>query len=244
MENNNWWKRSVIYQVYPRSFADSNGDGVGDLPGVVSKLDYLKTLGIDAIWLSPVYRSPQYDNGYDISDYRDVDPLFGTLADLDRLIAEAKARGIRIILDLVLNHTSDGSGARRGKRRRDRRLRRRGVAVRAGARTILLLSVLPPAAGSELGQPQGARGTLRHDSLVDFSRRRRLPAGRGGSSGEGPLRRLYDQRPAAARIRARDERRRLPRPARDRGRGLERHDRARKALCQSRRERAFDGVPV
>ena len=107
MENNNWWKRSVIYQVYPRSFADSNGDGVGDLPGVVSKLDYLKTLGIDAIWLSPVYRSPQYDNGYDISDYRDVDPLFGTLADLDRLIAEAKARGIRIILDLVLNHTSD-----------------------------------------------------------------------------------------------------------------------------------------
>ena len=107
MENNNWWKRSVIYQVYPRSFADSNGDGVGDLPGVISKLDYLKTLGIDAIWLSPVYRSPQYDNGYDISDYRDVDPLFGTLADLDRLIAEAKTRGIRIILDLVLNHTSD-----------------------------------------------------------------------------------------------------------------------------------------
>ena len=107
MDNStSWWKRAVIYQIYPRSFSDSNGDGIGDLPGIVSKLDYLKTLGIDAIWLSPVCRSPQYDNGYDVSDYRDIDPLFGTLGDMDRLIAEAKARGIRIILDLVLNHTS------------------------------------------------------------------------------------------------------------------------------------------
>ena len=101
-----WWKRAVIYQIYPRSFADSNGDGVGDLPGIISRLDYLRDLGIDAIWLSPVCRSPQYDNGYDISDYQDIDPLFGTLEDMDRLIAEAKRRGIRIIMDLVLNHTS------------------------------------------------------------------------------------------------------------------------------------------
>ena len=102
-----WWKSAVIYQIYPRSFCDSNGDGIGDLQGIISKLDYLKELGIDAIWLSPVYRSPQDDNGYDISDYQDIDPLFGTLEDMDQLIAEAKKRGIRIIMDLVLNHSSD-----------------------------------------------------------------------------------------------------------------------------------------
>ena len=88
-----WWKSAVIYQIYPRSFCDSNGDGIGDLQGIISKLDYLKELGIDAIWLSPVYRSPQDDNGYDISDYQDIDPLFGTLEDMDQLIAEAKKAG-------------------------------------------------------------------------------------------------------------------------------------------------------
>ena len=102
-----WWKNAVIYQIYPRSFCDSNGDGMGDLQGIITKLDYLKELGIDAIWLSPVYRSPQDDNGYDISDYQDIDPLFGTLEDMDELIAQAKNRGIRIIMDLVLNHSSD-----------------------------------------------------------------------------------------------------------------------------------------
>ena len=102
-----WWKNAVVYQIYPRSFQDSNGDGIGDLQGIVSRLDYLKELGIDAIWLSPVCRSPQDDNGYDISDYQDIDPMFGTLKDMDELIAEAKKRGIRIILDLVLNHSSD-----------------------------------------------------------------------------------------------------------------------------------------
>ena len=102
-----WWRSAVVYQVYPRSFADSDGDGVGDLRGVVARLDYLATLGVDAIWLSPVYRSPHADNGYDISDYQDVDPVFGSLADLDDLIAQAHARGIRIVLDLVVNHTSD-----------------------------------------------------------------------------------------------------------------------------------------
>lgn len=106
-EKTNWWKKSVVYQIYPRSFQDSNGDGIGDLQGIISRLDYLKKLGIDAIWLSPVCRSPQDDNGYDISDYRDIDPMFGTLADMEELIAEGKKRGIRIILDLVLNHSSD-----------------------------------------------------------------------------------------------------------------------------------------
>lgn len=107
MNKTNWWKHAVIYQIYPRSFQDSNGDGIGDLRGIISRLDYLEKLGIDAIWLSPVCKSPQDDNGYDISDYRDIDPMFGTLADMEELISEAKKRNIRIILDLVLNHSSD-----------------------------------------------------------------------------------------------------------------------------------------
>ena len=102
-----WWKSAVIYQVYPRSFADSNGDGIGDLPGVVAHLDYLATLGVDAIWLSPVYASPADDNGYDISDYQSVDPAFGTLDDFDELVVQAHRRGMKLIMDLVVNHTSD-----------------------------------------------------------------------------------------------------------------------------------------
>lgn len=106
-QNMKWWKKAVIYQIYPKSFQDSNGDGIGDLPGVVRRLDYLEDLGIDAVWLSPVYRSPQDDNGYDISDYQDIDPMFGTMADMEELIQEAGKHHIRIIMDLVLNHTSD-----------------------------------------------------------------------------------------------------------------------------------------
>ncbi len=102
-----WWRDGVIYQIYPRSFADSNGDGIGDLAGITSRLDYLADLGIDAIWLSPFYPTPDNDFGYDVSNYVDVDPRFGTLADFDRLVAEAHRRNIHVILDLVLNHTSD-----------------------------------------------------------------------------------------------------------------------------------------
>jgi len=102
-----WWHNAVVYQIYPRSFMDSNNDGIGDLPGIIDKLDYLAELGIDVIWLSPVCKSPMDDNGYDIADYEDIAPEFGTLDDMDRLIAEAKQRGIKILLDLVVNHSSD-----------------------------------------------------------------------------------------------------------------------------------------
>lgn len=102
-----WWKNSVVYQIYPKSFQDSNGDGIGDLPGVISRLDYLQKLGIDVIWLSPVYESPQDDNGYDISDYRKIYDKFGTNEDMERLIGEAHKRNIKIVMDLVANHTSD-----------------------------------------------------------------------------------------------------------------------------------------
>ncbi|MGY3380951.1 oligo-1,6-glucosidase [Arthrobacter sp. TE12231] len=102
-----WFQRAVVYQIYPRSFADSNGDGIGDLRGIISKLDYLKRLGVDVVWLSPIYTSPQDDNGYDISDYRNVDPLFGTLEQLRDLTDGLHARGMKLVMDLVVNHTSD-----------------------------------------------------------------------------------------------------------------------------------------
>jgi oligo-1,6-glucosidase len=102
-----WWKEGAAYQIYPRSFQDSNGDGIGDIPGIISRLDEIAALGTRTIWLSPVYRSPQIDNGYDISNYLDIDPIFGTMEDMERLIAEAKKRNISIVMDLVVNHTSD-----------------------------------------------------------------------------------------------------------------------------------------
>jgi oligo-1,6-glucosidase len=102
-----WWKRAVVYQVYPRSFADADGDGMGDLRGVIDHLDHLAGLGVDVLWLSPVYPSPQDDNGYDISDYQDIDPAFGTLADFDELLAAVHARGMKLVMDLVVNHSSD-----------------------------------------------------------------------------------------------------------------------------------------
>ena len=102
-----WWQNAVCYQVYVRSFADGDGDGVGDLPGITSRLPYLRDLGVDALWITPFYPSPQNDHGYDVSDYRDVDPLFGSLDDADTLIATAHDLGLRVIVDIVPNHTSD-----------------------------------------------------------------------------------------------------------------------------------------
>lgn len=107
MADSAWWKRSVVYQIYPRSFADSDGDGIGDLRGIIGRLDYLAHLGVDVLWLSPIYPSPQDDNGYDISDYQDIEPVFGSLSDFDELLAGVHDRGMRLVMDLVVNHTSD-----------------------------------------------------------------------------------------------------------------------------------------
>ena len=106
-QKTDWYRDAVVYQIYPLSFMDSNNDGYGDIPGVISKLDYLKDLGVTAIWFSPLYPSPWKDYGYDVADYRAIHPAFGTMADFDRLMEECKKRGIRVIMDMVLNHTSD-----------------------------------------------------------------------------------------------------------------------------------------
>ena len=106
MTDQQWWRGAVIYQIYPRSFLDTDGDGVGDLPGIVARLDHVASLGVDAIWISPFFKSPMQDFGYDISDYCDVDPLFGTLEDFDRLLRDAHARGLKVMIDQVPSHCS------------------------------------------------------------------------------------------------------------------------------------------
>ena len=107
MSRKNWWKEAVVYQIYPKSFQDSNDDGIGDLQGIIQRLDYIKELGADVIWLNPIYQSPQVDNGYDISDYQSVNPDFGSLEDFKELLEETHRRKMKLILDMVLNHTSD-----------------------------------------------------------------------------------------------------------------------------------------
>ena len=102
-----WFENAVIYQIYPRSFKDSNGDGIGDLKGITEKLPYIKNLGVDAIWLSPIYKSPMKDFGYDVEDYRAIDPIFGTMKDFDQLVSSAHELGLKVMMDMVLNHSSD-----------------------------------------------------------------------------------------------------------------------------------------
>ncbi len=177
-----WWRHGVFYQIYPRSFQDSDGDGVGDIKGIIDRLPYLQALGIDAIWLSPIFPSPMADFGYDIADYTGIDPLFGTMADFDALLTAAHAIGLKVILDLVPNHTSDqhpwfvesrssrdnGKArlvylARSGRGRRTAEqlavgIRRQRMGIRRRDRTILLSRLSRPAAGSELAQSRGAPG--------------------------------------------------------------------------------------
>jgi alpha-glucosidase len=107
MQDLAWWQSAVIYEIYPRSFQDSNGDGIGDLDGIIQRLDYLVKFGVDAIWVAPIYRSPMADFGYDVADYCSVDPIFGTMQDFDRLLKEAHRRDLKLILDFVPNHSSD-----------------------------------------------------------------------------------------------------------------------------------------
>ncbi len=178
-----WWRDAVIYQVYPRSFQDSDGDGVGDLAGIASRLEYLSWLGVDALWLSPIYPSPQADSGYDISDHEAIDPVYGSLEDFDRLVAEADRHGLRVLMDLVPSHTSiehpwfrehpDWYMWAEGKRdgRPTTGARRSagppGAATSAAReRRLVPALLLPRAARPGLAQPRGARGDGRGDPFL------------------------------------------------------------------------------
>ncbi|STR66075.1 trehalose-6-phosphate hydrolase [Klebsiella michiganensis] len=190
-----WWQNGVIYQIYPKSFQDTTGTGTGDLRGVTSRLDYLQKLGVDAIWLTPFYVSPQVDNGYDVANYTAIDPAYGTLDDFDELVAQAKARGIRIVLDMVLNHTStehawfrealnkespyrqfyiwrDGEPTTAAEQLAIKVWRQR-LAVARRKRAVLSASVRRRAGGSELGKSGGARGAEKSLRILGRSRRRR-----------------------------------------------------------------------
>jgi alpha-glucosidase len=194
-----WWKHGVVYQVYPRSFQDTNGDDVGDLKGISERLDYLAWLGVDAIWISPIYPTPMADFGYDVSDYCNIDPLFGSLDDFDRLVAEAHARKIKIILDFVPNHTSERhpwfleSRASRVNPKRDWYIWRDGKpdgsppnnwlsqfggpAWAREARTgqFYLHSFLPEQPDLSWRNPRRARGDVRRAALLARPRCRRFP---------------------------------------------------------------------
>lgn len=162
---NEWWRRAVVYQVYPRSFADADGDGVGDLEGIISRLDYLRSLSVDAIWMSPCFRSPQRDHGYDVSDYFDIDPMFGNLEILDRLVAEAGKRNIKIVLDIVPNHCSidhawfrEAVSAGRGSAERERFYFREGIGPNGDEPPNNWLSLFGGSAWTRITEPDGTPG--------------------------------------------------------------------------------------
>ena len=190
-QSRQWWQHAVFYESYPRSFADSNNDGVGDLNGITSKLDYLKDLGVDAIWITPFFPSPQVDFGYDVSDYEAIDPMYGTMADFDALVAAAKKHGIRVILDFVVNHTSDkhkwfqdSQSSRTSKhatqgfpassRTRNLTSCEASVSKRRGSRTDEPLG---------LSTYQSARSVISHVPGWPPGSRRRLVSGPSGSNG-------------------------------------------------------------
>ena len=204
-----WWERGVIYQVYPRSFQDSDGDGIGDLAGIESRLDYLEELGVDAIWLSPIFPSPMADFGYDVADYCGIDPLFGDLAEFDRLLAAAHARGLKLLLDFVPNHSSDQhpwfveSRSSRDNPKRDWYIWRdpapdggppnNWISDFGGSawkwddahRAILSTRFPEGAARPQLAQSGAARGDDRRAALLVRPRRRRLPHRRAVAHRQG-----------------------------------------------------------
>ena len=208
--NRTWWKEGVVYQIYPRSFMDSNGDGIGDLAGITRKADYIASLGVDIVWLNPVYRSPNKDNGYDISDYEEVMEDFGTMDDLSRLVSALHERGIRLVMDLVVNHSSDEhpwfreSRSSKESPKRDwyiwkpgraggasqqleGLLRRERLGARLKYRRVLSPPLRPRPTRPQLGKSRATEGGLRHDAALVRARHRRLPDGRRDLVLEGSL---------------------------------------------------------
>ena len=213
-----WWESAVLYQVYPRSYADSNADGVGDLPGLISRLDHLEWLGVDGVWLSPTFPSPNHDWGYDVSDYYDVHPALGTLAEMERLIVEAERRDLRVLLDLVPNDTSDAHPWFHDAEKRDWYVwrdpkpdgsppnnwkvgvRRRRVDARSGERSVLLAQLPARATRPRLVERGRARGLRRHLAVLVRARGRGLPDRRRACARQGS--RAAGQPAAAAERRA------------------------------------------
>jgi alpha-glucosidase len=203
-----WWQHAVFYEIYPRSFADSNNDGIGDLNGIASRMDYLKELGVDAIWITPCFPSPQVDFGYDVSDYEAIDPMYGTMKDFDHLVSEGKKRGINVILDFVVNHTSDqhkwflDSKSSRTSGHRDWYIWRDGKGPGqppnnwlstfglSAWKLDLLPLFLSRTAGPELAQSRRGKSHARRDALLVQAWRRRVPPRRRGH----PLRRSQSHR--------------------------------------------------
>ena len=190
---NNWWRGAVTYQIYPRSFQDSNGDGIGDLPGITSRLEYVAELGVDAIWLSPIFTSPMADMGYDVSNYTDIDPLFGTLADFDKLLAKSHKLGMKVKRSSLVHRKSGVEGQPeiglvclgRTELRRyatDKlaiRLWRTGLGIRRDATAVLFAQLSGLAARSEFPQSRRARCTIGHYAVLAGSWRGWVSAGHG-----------------------------------------------------------------
>ena len=210
--HDDWWKQAVVYQVYPRSFRDANGDGLGDIAGITSRIPYLRQLGVDALWLSPFYPSELADGGYDVIDYRNVDPRLGTLDDFDAMVAAAHSAGLKVVVDIVPNHTSnmhpwfqEALASAPGSPARDRYIFRDGEGAHgelppnnwqslfggpageaAGDGQWYLHPVHEGAARPQLEESRRARGLPHHAAVLVRPRRRRIPHRRGAWSGKGP----------------------------------------------------------
>lgn len=195
-----WWQNAVIYQIYPMSFQDSNNDGIGDLPGIEQRLPYLQKLGVDVLWLNPIYKSPNKDNGYDISDYEQIQPVYGSMAEFDKLLSQIHKHGMKLLMDLVVNHTSDQHRwFQESKRSKDgkysdyyiwrdpvdghepttgTRLWRLCLDLCPGTRSVLPTPICPGTTRLKLGEPRRSRIGLEHHAFLVGQGRRWLPDGR------------------------------------------------------------------